>query len=245
VLGHLHRPLALLDSLLLVMPLFLFYQAGILYQLLVVNRGTLSINGADYLTLSALRWCAERRWLYAVLVAVVALALVLMLRWMSRRSRLSLQRYPAILFESVLYALFFSSFLHLLQSSPTQLSPVHSLLALAGPKSPWEMLFHSAGAGFNEEMVFRLGLFGGIVHASRRLRFPRTLALVLAFVLSSAAFSAIHYFGPYGDVFAFDSFMYRLLAGVLLATLYWWRGLAVAVYTHVLYDVYFFFVLNG
>jgi hypothetical protein len=33
-------------------------------------------------------------------------------------------------------------------------------------------------------------------------------------------------------------FTFRLLAGVFFGLLFWFRGFAVAVYTHALYDVY-------
>ena len=51
-------------------------------------------------------------------------------------------------------------------------------------------------------------------------------------LLSSLAFSAFHYLGPFGDTFTFNSFTFRFLAGVLLGAIYLSRGLAVSVYTH-------------
>jgi hypothetical protein len=51
-------------------------------------------------------------------------------------------------------------------------------------------------------------------------------------------FSLVHYLPPYGDPFAFGSFTFRLLAGIIFATLYKLRGFAVAVYTHAFYDIF-------
>jgi hypothetical protein len=51
------------------------------------------------------------------------------------------------------------------------------------------------------------------------------------------AFSAVHHLGPYGDKLLLGVFTFRVLAGLLFGLLFWFRGFAVAVYTHALYDV--------
>jgi len=73
---------------------------------------------------------------------------------------------------------------------------------------------------------------------------PQRPLLIIAFVVSAWTFSAFHYIGPHADAFLFDSFMFRFLAGLLLAAIYWWRGLATAVYTHTIYDLYFFLIIG-
>ena len=55
---------------------------------------------------------------------------------------------------------------------------------------------------------------------------------------SSTLFSAIHHLGPLGDPFSVWVFTFRLLAGLVFGVIYWFRGFAVAVYTHALYDMY-------
>jgi hypothetical protein len=65
----------------------------------------------------------------------------------------------------------------------------------------------------------------------------RFVAVVLGLGLSSAAFSAVHHLGPLGDPLAVWIFVFRMLAGVLFGLLFWFRGFAVAVYTHAIYDV--------
>jgi membrane protease YdiL (CAAX protease family) len=59
-----------------------------------------------------------------------------------------------------------------------------------------------------------------------------------AFLLSSVAFSLVHYLPPAGDPWSFGSFTFRSLAGLAFATLFKLRGFAVAVYTHAFYDVF-------
>jgi len=43
--------------------------------------------------------------------------------------------------------------------------------------------------------------------------------------------------GAYGEPFEMHAFLFRTIAGVLLAGIYVGRGFAVAVYTHFLYDM--------
>jgi membrane protease YdiL (CAAX protease family) len=97
----------------------------------------------------------------------------------------------------------------------------------------------SLGAGVYEETVFRLGLLGGLVFVLEKLvRIARWAALLGAFLLSSAVFSAMHHLPPYGDPLELGPFVYRLLAGIFFGLLFWRRGFAVAVYTHAFYDIF-------
>ena len=97
----------------------------------------------------------------------------------------------------------------------------------------------SLGAGVWEETVFRLGIMTGIVLLLERLLgLGRWLAVTIALLVSSVLFSAMHHIPPYGDPFAIGVFTFRVLAGAFFGLLYWFRGFAVAVYTHALYDLY-------
>jgi membrane protease YdiL (CAAX protease family) len=103
----------------------------------------------------------------------------------------------------------------------------------------FERLVMSAGAGVHEELVFRLVMMGGILRLGERgLGFRRWAALALAIAISSVLFSAAHHVGPLGDPLRAGVFVYRALAGAAFALLFHFRGFALAVYTHTLYDVY-------
>lgn len=134
------------------------------------------------------------------------------------------------------------------------LSPV--LLFLRTPllaRSSTGDLFLDIGAGVYEEILFRFILLGGffwLVRADpwhRRgirdvgspvLRSMSHLGIALIGVFGSAlAFAAYHHMGPAGESFRADVFWFRMLAGLLLALIYLTRGLAVAVYTHAIYDL--------
>jgi membrane protease YdiL (CAAX protease family) len=116
-------------------------------------------------------------------------------------------------------------------------------LQLGGrPLGPLERLVMSAGAGFYEELVFRVGLFGGLAHLFTRRGVPALRAGLAAAAVSALLFSAVHYVGALGDSFSLGSFVFRALSGLYLAALYRFRGFAVAVYAHALYDVGVFFL---
>lgn len=108
-----------------------------------------------------------------------------------------------------------------------------------------------AGGAAYEEIVFRMGLQGLCFLAlSRTLVFflpyergVRWTAELGAVVLSAFVFAAAHLavftqvFGPGGEPYHAGIFPWRVLAGILLAGLFRWRGPGVAAWTHALFNV--------
>lgn len=240
LLRYLQETTNLYSSLVLIIPIFFLYQAGVVYQLL--TSGSFSINGADYFTHYVLRLCNGSLLAYIVIVLSGSVALTWLLLRLGRGRRVDLVLCLPLVVECCVYALVFATTIHVIQTVPRLLA---APLTLIGTGTVWEKVFQAFGAGFNEELIFRLGILGGLVAVGRGLSAPKIPVLLVAFVVSSLTFSLFHYIGPYSETFVFDSFMYRSLAGILLATLFWSRGLAVAVYTHALYDLYFFLVLSS
>ena len=104
-------------------------------------------------------------------------------------------------------------------------------------ESPLHILTIAAGAGVHEEFVFRLLLIPTSTFAlTRWTGMHNRAAGVSAVAISSLIFALAHYLGP--ESFTVFTFAYRSLAGFLFACLFLFRGFAVAVYTHCLYDVY-------
>ena len=68
-----------------------------------------------------------------------------------------------------------------------------------------------------------------------------TRAEWIAAPIAAVVFSAAHYVGALGDQFTLASFTFRALAGLWFTLVYRFRGFAVAVYTHTLYDLFVFF----
>jgi membrane protease YdiL (CAAX protease family) len=140
-------------------------------------------------------------------------------------------------FEAALYALFFAPAVLFLQ--------YRILPALQAGGAPADGLFLqlvlSAGAGVYEELLFRLLLTGALFWTfDRALRLRRAVAGILAVLLSAILFSLFHHVGVFGEPFETHVFLFRLWAGLLLSAIFLLRGLAIAVYTHALYDILLF-----
>jgi len=117
--------------------------------------------------------------------------------------------------------------------------PAPSLAAGLASQGLVARMVMSVGAGVWEEATFRLGLLSGLRSLAGRVVGMRPIfAAAFAFGLSSAIFSAVHHIPPYGDPFSIGVFTFRMLAGVFFGLLFVFRGFAVAVYTHALYDLY-------
>jgi hypothetical protein len=93
------------------------------------------------------------------------------------------------------------------------------------------------GAGIYEEALFRLILFTGLAFVLRLAFVPSLLAVPVAAAGSAALFSAAHHIGPFGEPFERYVFLFRLLAGLYFAVVYRMRGFGVAAGAHALYDV--------
>jgi hypothetical protein len=94
------------------------------------------------------------------------------------------------------------------------------------------------GAGVWEEIVFRFALMGGLIWLFVRvLGGNRTVFTAISVLVAALAFSAFHHLGPLGDPFDARVFVFRTLAGVALGLIYLLRGLGICVYTHAFYNV--------
>jgi len=223
-------PRNLLTSLVLVFPLFLVYQVGVLFTLPM-------LNGADFVTTLLFATLGLTLKGYLVFLGAVILAFVLALALLKRNQQFNGGGFLPVILESTIYALTMGSLIILLMTRVLGISP--TLAAGLPDQGIFARLVMSLGAGVYEELVFRLGLLSGCVAIfNRLLGMSRWAAVVGAFLVSSVVFSLVHYLPPTGDPFAFGSFTFRVLAGMAFAVLFKLRGLAVAVYTHAFYDIF-------
>ena len=93
------------------------------------------------------------------------------------------------------------------------------------------------GAGFYEELLFRLILLNLAIGLLAWMRAGRGVSVIGGIVLTSVLFSAAHYVPGSGDPFRWLTFFFRFLAGVLFAVLFRYRGFGIAAGTHAFYDV--------
>ncbi len=96
----------------------------------------------------------------------------------------------------------------------------------------------AAGAGLYEELLFRMVLMAvADAFLSDILRLPKRTASAIAVAVSALAFALYHDVAVPGGGLDVASLVLYALAGTYLAVLYLWRGFAVVVWTHALYDV--------
>jgi hypothetical protein len=226
-----HDPKNLLTSLVLVFPLFLVYQVGVLFTLPM-------LNGADFLTVFLFRNVGLSTSAYLGFAAIVAAAFAIAVLVLRRRQQFDPGLVWRVLIESAIYALTMGSLIVLVMTRVFGISPrlAGGVVAAQGFGTRIVM---SLGAGVYEETVFRLGLLAGLAALlERALGLRRWVAGLIALAVSSIAFSAMHHIPPYGDPFSIGVFTFRVLAGACFGLLFWFRGFAIAVYTHALYDLY-------
>ena len=203
-------------SVVFVAPLFALYQIGLVFD-----------EGVRTGTAPILREFFHRfNHLGLVALNLALLGLLFLAIWRTRAERL---RFPG------LYALMFLE--------ACLWTGVMLLAAIAFPPSQLAMpaiaraLFSYVGAGIYEEVLFRLLLMGGLILVLRRgLGGHPAWVVPLAILVSAALFSyAHHQLGP--EEYSRGVFLYRALMGVILGTVYYFRGLGIVVYAHALYNV--------
>lgn len=125
----------------------------------------------------------------------------------------------------------------------------------------------SLGAGFYEELAFRVVLFGlgakllvwlfahekveltgtaavlasmgaSPTKATQRSKLGSWFVMLAWSVVCALVFSAVHYIGPMGDQLKVASFAFRALLGLVLTLIFVTRGFAAAVWTHAVYDIW-------
>lgn len=212
-----------------VVPLWILYEGLRVF----VQKGEL--NGAEALLVRAFDMLGPyglfARWgLFLFLFAVAARSL-----WQRQVPWVHVAAVVAL--EGTVYGLLLGPSAGAMTSSASRLleaaAPEGRLLAdLAG----------SIGAGIFEELVFRLGLMSVLVwigvHAIRAWSLPRWLVGLAAVIGSALVFSWFHHLC--GESFDRTRFLFRVMAGVLLGLLMWFRGFGVCVYAHTFYDVHFY-----
>lgn len=229
-----------LTSLLLVFPLFLVYQIGVL----AVPQ---AYNGADLFTAHLLRLLHGQLGWYLLVNAVLLAAFVIAVAVLRRKNEFTPKALIPVLIESSLYAVTMGALIVFVMTRVLHIDPrlavdgTHHAAAAAGGATEvglFGRILISIGAGVHEELVFRLILLSALVWlGAKALGIKRGFAVAIAFLASSLLFSAAHHVIG-GEPWRVGVFTYRVLCGLIFATLFWVRGFAVAVYTHALYDIF-------
>ncbi len=226
-------------SILFVVPLLLLYE--FLARMLSGEEGIR--NGADVLLKSLFVLLGGRHGLTAFAVVLVGTGIVLVARDWKRSGAPRAGYFAGMFGESVVYAALFgavtSTLTGLLLHGPRALAIVQGH-ALGFPTE----IMVSLGAGIYEELLFRVVIVSALARlATAGFGWRPWVGGAFATVVGAFIFSAFHYIGPLGDTLEVGSFVFRMVAGLLLSGLFLMRGFGVAAWTHALYDV--FLTLRG
>jgi membrane protease YdiL (CAAX protease family) len=222
-------------SFLFVLPLLALYHIGVVVTNLI--QGGAVVNGADALLQAALHGIGVGGWFASGwFLAAVAGVWIYRADPAARREPVQRRTFALMFAESALYALLFGG---VVAGIVRALMPwVNTGLQIGPSLGIGRSLTLSLGAGLYEELVFRVIGMGGLYWLLRRaFSVEETPAAITAATVSSLLFSFAHYIGPLGDTFRLSTFLFRFVAGMVLAALYRTRGFGIAAGTHALYDV--------
>lgn len=211
------------SDLALTLPIFVAYHLAVV--LLKVR------NAADMVTAQLTDLADRHILIYWGITLAIGAGLVAFFAILGKGQVFETHRFVMIALEGIAYA-----FVMRLAA----VRAVGSLPLAAGIDPQVSGIVMSLGAGFYEELVFRVGLFGGGALALRMFfgTLPRMGLTVAWAVVTALAFSGWHYVGPFGDDWNLRTFVFRAVCGLVLTAIFALRGFAAAVWTHALYDVW-------
>lgn len=210
----------------LTLPIFVGYHLGVVA--LPVR------NAADMVTRELVVLADNNLMLYGGLTLAIGAAYVILLVVLGRGHALRWERFGLIAAEGVLYAVA----MRLLAGYV-----VGRVFLGNGARDGFTGFVMSLGAGFYEEIAFRVFLFG-LGAKVLQILFPMVTPLrgvllnLFWAVVSAGLFSGWHYVGALGEPFDAKSFVFRWVCGLVFVTIYSFRGFAPVVWTHALYDIW-------
>ncbi|GAA4430010.1 CPBP family intramembrane glutamic endopeptidase [Bremerella cremea] len=219
-----------LTSLVFVLPMLAIYEAGIL----LLGPGAIR-NGVDVWLRQFLELLGLGQYF---LLPVLTIGILLAWHhlkhypWQLRPTNL-----PLMAAESMVLGLFLLCLAHF-QASVMQMQIV---AASTGPEVDvtTKQVVAYFGAGIYEELLFRLMLIPVLIVFIQGFAFPKVIATFAAMLISSLIFAAAHYnlFVPGGDPIDGYTFLFRLSAGLIFASIFALRGFGIAAGSHAMYDV--------
>lgn len=234
--AYLERSSSLLYAYLVVLPLFLLYELLIYIAQPSDQQVRISVD----VWLKSLLNLAGFDLLTATFLLVIAIGLVIL--YMERKR---LKHIQAITFlwmhvESIVYAVIMALGVgFVIQGLFGMLQANAEMSSL----SFIDQFALSLGAGLYEELFFRVILVGILFFFLKAFIAKEWLAAFTAALIGAILFSAVHYIGNMADVFTWQSFAFRALAGLVLNAIYVLRGFGIAATTHAWYDVIVLLIL--
>jgi hypothetical protein len=208
----------------LTLPIFVIYHLGVIF--LPIR------NAADPVTSELNALARHSLPTYACLTLAVGVVFAAVLFTMGRGKALEPGRFLFIGLEGAVYAV-------LMRLAGSYV--VGSLrLAAASEGGVFSNAVMALGAGFYEEVMFRVGIFGvGALVLRKVVGGAKVVPLIVVWaVVEAGMFSAWHYTGSLGDGWDLQSFVFRAVCGLVLTAIFAFRGFAPAVWTHAIYDLW-------
>jgi hypothetical protein len=222
----------------LTLPVFVVYHLGVVF--LQVK------NASDVVTGLLLSAAEGNRGIYLAITLGIGIVFAGVFAWLGRGQALHPGKFLQIAIEAVVYAFvmrFIGSYV------------VAKIFAGKVAMGGFVGFIMSLGAGFYEELTYRVLLFGlgakaliwiatrqdlslNAGNLAPRLNLRGVLVGIAWSVVCAAIFSGVHYVGAIHDDFELKSFVFRWVLGMVLTTIYVTRGFAAAVWTHAFYDVW-------
>lgn len=229
----------------LTLPIFVAYHAGVIF--LHVQ------NATDPVTGPLLRVAEGNRAIYLLITASIGVVFAGVFGAIGRGEAFRPRKFVQIALEGVLYAVLMRLGAAYVVGRLFAAVGSHGAAPLAA-QNPFVGLVMSLGAGFYEELAFRVLLYGlgakvliwvfthqpyGLVtNEPTRLTWRGAFVAFLWAIASAAVFSGVHYVGALGDSFELPSFIFRLVLGLVLTLIFVLRGFAAAVWAHAVYDIW-------
>lgn len=210
----------------LTLPIFVIYHLGVVW---LPQR-----NAADWVTFQLVQLANHDVWAYAGLTLAIALVYVGVLWLAGRGQTLRWDRFTWLFTEAVTYAVAMRIIAAYVVG--------RVLMAPAEPLGLIPSTIMSLGAGFYEEIAFRVLLFGlglKLLHVILQAGVLKKGVLAVGWaVICALVFSGWHHVGELGDPFELKTFVFRAVCGLVFTVIYAFRGFAPVVWTHALYDLW-------
>ncbi len=243
-----------MTDLALTLPIFVGYHFGVVF--LPVR------NAADVVTRELQGLANYHLLAYLALTLAIGAGYVTPLLLAGRGKHMKLERFVWIGAEGVIYAVamrllagyavayllatvatYDLGFIGLMNAAPALSSSVDAAGASLAISDRVAGLIMSLGAGFYEELVFRVGLYGAGTALVLFLFNITTVAQKFFLrvgwaIVAACVFSGWHYVGALGESFDLMTFAFRTVCGLVFTLIYQFRGFAPAVWTHALYDIW-------
>jgi hypothetical protein len=215
-----------LTDLALTLPIFLLYHLGV--ALLPIR------NAADPVTAELKSLAKHSLPMYGALTLAIGAAFASVIWTLGRKEAFAAWRFLLVIVEGALYAV-------IMRFAGSYLVGSLRLLPSVEATGLFPKVVMALGAGFYEEVTFRVGFYGVGAFVLKKLAGKGSAGVILrvawAFV-AAAAFSGWHYVGPLADTWGLETFLFRMVCGLCLTAIFALRGFAPAVWTHALYDIW-------